>query len=180
MPRPPATLPPTVPFPPAFSEPALFRSTKTFHDLPCAHRQWRDDGHCAFVHGYSRSFHFSFAARALTDTHFVVDFGGLKPLKVWLEHWFDHTLLLCEDDPELPTFRALEARGACALRVLPSVGMEYSARFAWAQANALLLEQYGGRAWCEAVECRENGKNAASFCDTPSWAHADPRAAGRP
>jgi 6-pyruvoyltetrahydropterin/6-carboxytetrahydropterin synthase len=170
MPRPPAVLPPTVPFPPGMTSPALFRSTKTFHDLPCAHRQWRDDSHCAFVHGYSRSFHFEFAARAFTDTHFIVDFGGLKPLKAWLEHWFDHTLLLCDDDPELPTFRALEARGAAALRVLPSVSMEYCARLAWAQANALLLELHGGRAWCEAVECRENQKNAAWFRDTPGWA----------
>lgn len=156
--------------PPGFVDPARYRSTKTFADLPCAHRQWRHDGHCAFVHGYSRSFYFEFAAAELSETHFVVDFGGLKPLRAWLEAWFDHTLLLCEDDPLLPAFRALEAQGAADLRVLPSVSMEYCARLAWAQANALLREQSGGRAWCEAVECRENPKNSAWYRAVPEWA----------
>ncbi|MEF3088149.1 6-pyruvoyl trahydropterin synthase family protein, partial [Bacillus altitudinis] len=77
----------------------VFTSTKTFSNYPCAHRQWRHDGNCALVHGYSRSFHFVFAAQTLDKCGFVVDFGGLHWLRDYLEYWFDHTLFLMADDP---------------------------------------------------------------------------------
>lgn len=140
-----------------------FTSTKTYRNLPCAHRQWKHGGHCSFVHGYSRSFTFVFGARELDETHFVVDFGQLKDLKAWLDHMFDHTLLLCEDDPELPLFRELEARGACALRTLPNVSMEGTAKVVFDKAEALIADKTGGRAWVVSVECRENDKNSAVY-----------------
>ena len=109
---------------------ASFTSMKTYRNLPCSHRQWRHDGHCAFIHGYSRSYTLRFAAAALDPNHFVVDFGTLKPLKAWLDHWFDHTCLINADDPELDLFRELHARGIVDLRVMPNVSMEGSAWFA--------------------------------------------------
>ena len=51
----------------------MFRSTKTFHFLPCAHRQWRDEGHCRFVHGYDRSVHLVFECSELDDKMWVMD-----------------------------------------------------------------------------------------------------------
>jgi 6-pyruvoyltetrahydropterin/6-carboxytetrahydropterin synthase len=36
-----------------------------------------------------------------------MDFGGLKEFKEWLEHMFDHTLLVAEDDPQLDKIVAL-------------------------------------------------------------------------
>ena len=42
---------------------ATYRSSKTFRGFPCAHRKWRHDGHCAWVHGYSREFIVWFAAK---------------------------------------------------------------------------------------------------------------------
>ena len=96
---------------------AWFKSTKTYTNLPCAHRRWQHDGACAHVHGYSRSFHLVFRCRERTANGFVMDFGKLKPVKAWLEDHFDHTLLLDSDDPLLPQFRALEAAGACKLVV---------------------------------------------------------------
>lgn len=140
---------------------APYTSVKTFRNLPCSHRQWRHDGHCAFLHGYSRSYTFRFAATTLDDNHFVVDFGKLKALKAWLECWFDHTCLINADDPELELFRRLHAKRIVDLRVLPNVSMEGSARFVWSFADSLVREATGGRAWCFAVEARENDKNAA-------------------
>ena len=107
----------------------MFRSTKTFHFLPCAHRQWRDEGHCRFVHGYDRSVHLVFECSELDDKMWVMDFGGLKPIKAWLEDLFDHTLLINEDDPELEFFQEMEKRDLCRLRVMPNVGMEGSAKY---------------------------------------------------
>ncbi len=142
-------------------DPSRFTLEKTYTDLPCSHRAWRHDGHCRFVHGYSRSFTFGFAARALDPCGFIVDFSSLKPLKAWLDHMFDHTLLLNADDPELDHFRAQHERGMVDLRVVPHCGMEGSAHLAWEVADALVRHQSGGRAWCFRVEARENVKNAA-------------------
>ena len=139
---------------------ATLTMTKTYSDLPCSHRAWRHSGHCRFVHGYSRSFTFHFAAREADDCGFVVDFSSLKPLKAILEHLFDHTTLINADDPELPTFRDLHDREIVDLRVVPHCGMEGSAVLAWEIADALVRAQTGNRAWCFAVEARENVKNA--------------------
>ncbi|CAI8264992.1 MAG: Uncharacterised protein [Methanobacteriota archaeon] len=140
-----------------------YRSTKTYRNLPCAHRQWKNEGHCSFVHGYSREFIFHFASNELDKHGWVVDFGGLNDLKVFLEHWFDHTLLLAEDDPLLEEFRDLESKGACDLRILESASIEYSAKFVYEFANGLIRKTTNQRAWCYRVEVRENDKNSAIY-----------------
>ena len=55
-----------------------YTSTKTYRNLPCAHRQWKNEGHCSFVHGYSREFIFHFACEELDKHGWVVDFGDLN------------------------------------------------------------------------------------------------------
>ena len=76
--------------------PKNFKSTKRFTGFPCTHRQWRAESHCRFVHGYSREFYFEFTATELTKEGWVVDFGGLKEIKNWLDHMFGHTFLVSE------------------------------------------------------------------------------------
>ena len=151
------------------SHPAAFSCCKTFSGYPCTHRQWRHPGHCRFVHGYSRSFTFWFQAQQLDAHGFVVDFSSLKALERRLAAQFDHTFLANADDPLLPTWRQLHDQGALDLRVMVNVGMEASAELVWQWANALLLEQEGGRACCWQVEARENEKNAACFRALPPW-----------
>jgi len=55
-----------------------FSCSKSYEDFPCSHRQWRHEGHCRFVHGYSRSFTFWFTAKKLDLNGFVVDFINLN------------------------------------------------------------------------------------------------------
>ena len=62
-----------------------FISTKKFTGFPCTHRQWKAESHCRFVHGYSRDFYFEFECDELTKEMWVMDFGGLKEVKSWLE-----------------------------------------------------------------------------------------------
>lgn len=143
--------------------PKNFKSTKSFTGFPCTHRQWRANSHCKFVHGYSREFHFEFAASELTVEGWVVDFGGLKEIKKWLEQIFDHTFLVSQDDPELETFKALDQRGALQLRVLPNPGMEGTAEYVYYEASKILTSLYGKRAWITKVEVCENEKNSAIF-----------------
>ena len=106
----------------------MYTSTKTFTGLPCAHRQWRDDGHCRLVHGYDRTVIMTFGAHTLDHKEWVVDFGGLKKVKAWLEEKFDHTLLINEDDPMRSLFEKHDG-DLWDLTIMPNVGMEASSKY---------------------------------------------------
>lgn len=140
-----------------------YLSTKRFTGFPCTHRQWKADSHCKYVHGYSREFYFEFAASSLTKEGWVVDFGGLKELKLWLDHMFDHTFLVSHDDPELATFQELDKRGVIQLRLMPNAGMEGTAKFVYEHVNEMIKKATHGRAWVTKVEARENEKNSAVY-----------------
>ena len=92
-----------------------------------------------------------------------MDFGGLKPIKQWLEYYFDHTLLINEDDPEIEFFREMDKRELCQLRVLPNIGMEGSAKFIYDYVNKWLHDNTQGRVYLHSVQCRENEKNSATY-----------------
>lgn len=140
-----------------------FSSTKTYHDLPCAHRQGYHDGHCRFIHGYNREITFYFSCNALDENHFVVDFSKLKKLKAWLEHMFDHTMLINENDPEREFFEEMHRRGLVDLRVMPNVGMEASSKFVFEYADKLVRDMTDNRCWVYKVETRENQKNSGIY-----------------
>lgn len=145
-------------------EQPIYQSTKSFWNYPCAHRQHRHHGNCALIHGYSRSFHFTFAAQTRDACGFVVDFGELKWLKRFLDEHFDHTLLLPPDEPHLGLFRELESHGACKLVLLPyGVGMEDTAQWVCEWADRELRHATKGRCWVVKVEVRENDKNSGIY-----------------
>ncbi len=140
-----------------------YTSTKTYRNLPCAHRQWKHDGHCAYIHGYSREYTFYFEAETFDEHGWVVGFGDLKQLKEYLVHMYDHTMLISEDEPEVPLFKELHEKGICNLRIVPDVSLEGSAKTALIKANEILSELTNGRARCFQVEARENDKNSAIY-----------------
>ena len=143
--------------------PKNFKSTKRFTGFPCTHRQWRAESHCKYVHGYSREFYFEFAANEMTKEGWVVDFGGLKEIKTWLEFTFDHTFLVAQDDPQLEAFKKLDKEGALQLRILPNPGMEGTAQYVFEEASKILKKLYGERAWITLVQVSENEKNSAMY-----------------
>ena len=140
-----------------------FISTKRFTGFPCTHRQWRADSHCRFVHGYSREFYFEFECDELTREMWVMDFGGLKELKAWLDHMFDHTFLVAQDDPAMDKFVDLDKMGVIQLRVMPNAGMEGTAKFVYDKASEIINKITDGRVRITKVEVRENEKNSAFF-----------------
>lgn len=142
---------------------AKFTSTKSFYGFPCTHRQWRAESHCRFVHGYSRSFHFEFECDSLTKEMWVMDFGGLKDVKDWLDHMFDHTFLVSQDDPYKETFAKLDKEGVIQMRVLPNAGMEGTAEFVYNHVNEMIAKMTKNRVRVIKVEVRENEKNSAIF-----------------
>ena len=142
---------------------AKYTSTKRFIGYPCTHRQWRAQSHCRFVHGYSREFYFEFACNELTVEQWVMDFGGLKEVKKWLEYMFDHTFLVAEDDPHMDDFLELDKKGVVQLRVLPNAGMEGTAKFVYDHVNEMVQKSTDNRVWVTKVEVRENEKNSAFY-----------------
>ena len=141
-----------------------FTSTKTFHNFPCAHRQHKHDGNCALVHGYSRSFHFVFGAITMTKEGFIVDYGDLKELKRWLEENYDHTFVVDQDDPFIPTFQELHQAGVLRLVIQEEgPGMEGTAMRICNWTDEWLRKKTGGRAWVISVEARENDKNSSIY-----------------
>ena len=125
------------------------------------------------MHGYSRSFTIWFAATALDDCGFVVDFSSLRPLEKQLRDQFDHTFLVNADDPLMGQWQLLHEQGALDLRVMTNVGMEATAELVWTWANALLHDRDGGRTCCWKVEARENRANGASYEALPPWFRAN-------
>ena len=72
----------------------------------------------------------------MDNKNWAVDFGGLKPLKQWLEDTFDHKTVIDENDPHLNDFRILETKGLCPITVLDGVGAEKFAEHAWRFADS--------------------------------------------
>ena len=143
-----------------------YKSTKTYgHNigLSACFRQPRAHSHCKFLHGYSLAFRFTFVASELDERNWVVDFGGLKPLKKWLEDNFDHKVVLDTADPYIDTFKILENQDLADLNILDGVGVEKFAEHAYNKAQEIVNEMTDGRCWVESVECMEHGANSAIY-----------------
>jgi 6-pyruvoyltetrahydropterin/6-carboxytetrahydropterin synthase len=142
-------------------------STKTYgHNigLSAVFRQpHADHSHCRFLHGYSLAFKFTFSASELDHRNWVQDFGGLKPLKQWLEDTFDHKTVCDANDPMLDDLKELETKGLAQLTILDGVGAEKFAEHAWRFADELVRNQTDGRVQCESCECSEHGANSAIY-----------------
>lgn len=144
-----------------------YYSTKTYgHNigLSAVFRQPNaGHSHCQLLHGYSLGFKFTFGCNELDNKNWAVDFGGLKPLKQWLEDMFDHKVVLDRADPYLYKFAELENMGLCEITLLDGVGAEKFAYHAWKFADNLIREATDGRCWCVSVECSEHGANSAIY-----------------
>lgn len=143
-----------------------FLSIKTYgadRGLSCAYRQWMAQSHCQLLHGYSLGFRFTFAAEQLDPRGWVIDFGkaGFGPIRDWLHSYFDHTLLVAEDDPQREEFLRLRDLGLAEIRLLPGLSCERIAAWVGQQMETVVHERTGGRCWIESVECFEHGANSA-------------------
>lgn len=141
-------------------------STKTYTNLgSVAYRQWRADSHCNRVHGYALSFHFEFETDTLDARNWVMDYGGLRPLKDFLEENFDHTFLVAVDDPDREAMIKLGELGLAKIVEVEKTGCEGLADYLYKYINGILLPEYGAdvadRIWCSKVEVRETVSNMA-------------------
>ena len=151
-----------------------FQSTKLFDGFSCVFRQWKAEGtHCRFLHGYGVSFRVWFEGD-LDERNWVWDFGGMKRAKgkidgmspkAWMDYTFDHTLIVAEDDPEIETFKQMDANGVAQVRIIPATGAEQFAKFIFDKLNPFIQEETDGRVKVTRVEFMEHNKNTAIYED---------------
>ena len=143
----------------------IYKSTKHYgHNigLSAVFRQPNaDHSHCRFLHGYSLAFTFTFACEELDNRNWAVDFGGLRPLKAWLEDMFDHKVCLDKNDPHLDEFKRLEELDLAEIRIFDGVGAEKFAEHAFNYADKLIREKTNNRCYVTRVVCAEHGANSA-------------------
>jgi 6-pyruvoyltetrahydropterin/6-carboxytetrahydropterin synthase len=137
--------------------------------LSACFRQPFAESHCREPHGYPLAFRFKFGAISLDRNNWVMDFGGLKPVKAWLCEHFDHRTILSEADPHLDRFQEhYEACGFTPILVLPFVGCEGFAKYAfdyvgdWMAAN-FSKDVFDRGLHLKEVEVREHAGNSAIY-----------------
>jgi len=144
-----------------------FQSTKKLGPISVGHRQWRDDGHCAWVHGYGRYIQFTFEGE-LDERQWVMDFGDLRDVKQWLEEQWDHRLLLASDDPHLGQFKNMHALGTMSINVMDvdkgwGPGIEASCKFVYDHVQPIIAQKTNGRVTLTKVEIWEHERNSAVY-----------------
>lgn len=149
-------------------------STKIFDNYSVAIRQWKaQHSHCQLLHGYALKFKVWFASidpiNQLDDMNWIVDFGGFKSqpqgngLKDWMNHMWDHTLLIQSDDPYKDIFEQMGQMGLAKVHFLDKLGAESCAKLVFDKFNDVLSKTDAGRCKVIKVECFENEKNSAIY-----------------
>jgi len=149
-----------------------FQSTKLFDGYSTCFRQWKaEDTHCKFLHGYGISFRVWFEGE-LDERNWVWDFGGMKRAKgtiggmnpkVWMDHMFDHTTIIAEDDPQIEFFKVIHSKGMIQLRIIPATGAEQFSKYIFEKLNVFVKEETENRVKVTQVEFMEHSKNTAIY-----------------
>ena len=149
-----------------------FQSTKIFDGFSTVFRQWKaEETHCKYLHGYGVSFKVWFEGE-LDEKNWVWDFGGMKRAenkiddmspKEWMDHMFDHTVIIAEDDPFVESFQSMGVHGAAQVRVIPAVGAEKFAEFIFNKLNNFVKLETKNRVKVIRVEFMEHGKNSGVY-----------------
>lgn len=152
----------------------LQSSKKYMHNLgySTVFRQWKASSHCRFPHGYALAFRLTFQCEddEVDERGWTQDFGGLKPVKNFLDETFDHTFIAAEDDPELSTWKDLAERGLLQLRIIPAVGCENFAKYVFHRTQEImagLTERNNPKAKLISVEVSEHDANSATYFGSP-------------
>ena len=139
----------------------MITCTKTYFDIPFAHRQHLHDGHCAYVHGHNWDVSLVFACKEPDENGFVVDFGKLKFIKAWIDANLDHACVFAKADPLKDVLKAA-APEAWHIYEVESCSCEGLAAHLLEVFNKLVGENTNGRVWISSVSVSEDKKNSAT------------------
>lgn len=132
--------------------------------------------HCQYLHGYALAFELEFGCTDLDSRNWVIDFGGLKPVKEMLKDKFDHKLAVDQNDPLADTLVQLQSKWRLADVVLfeNGVGCERFAEFVHKWVDQFLQQQDWNvieegpdagqpRVWVQRVRVSEHNGNHAEY-----------------
>ena len=140
----------------------MFTCSKIYRDIPFAHRQFRHEGRCAFLHGHNWAIEIEFGCRQLDERGFVVVFGGLGFLKQWIDQNLDHACLFAKADPEREALLRDYGRLFKPL-IIDSVSTEGIAKFLFETFDPMVRREFGDRAWIRQLILHEDTKNTARY-----------------
>jgi 6-pyruvoyltetrahydropterin/6-carboxytetrahydropterin synthase len=151
----------------------MYFSTKKFGPISTGHRQplaaeTRNSARCMWAHGYGRIIKIDFVAKSLDVRGWVVDFGGLKKVKGWIEDQWDHRLLLTDQDPLLSKFQELHDMGGVNINIMDSSkgwgpGIEQSCKFLFDNINSMIQNLTSNRCEVYKIEVWEHELNSAYY-----------------
>ncbi|MBN8649321.1 MAG: 6-carboxytetrahydropterin synthase [Caulobacterales bacterium] len=132
--------------------------------LSVCFRQWSDETHCRFLHGYALKISIEFAAIELDNKNWVVPFGGLKEIKSYLISIFDHKTLIAQNDPELENFKLMHQAEMIDMIIVPAIGIEIFARLIFKYIEEWLSSNnFSNRIALRKVTIREHDGNGAYY-----------------
>ncbi len=140
----------------------MITCSKTFADIPLAHRQHAHPGPCRFIHGHSWSIRVTFACEQLNEHGFVVDFGKLGYLQTWIDEHLDHGIMLANDDAAAKKLIDAEP-GLFKVFWVDQPSCEGLAEVLFETFNGLLKQHERGRAWVTSVEVWEDPRNMTRY-----------------
>ena len=82
-----------------------------------------------------------------------------------MDHMFDHTILVAEDDPQLEGFLQMNDIGVAQVRIIPATGAEKFAEFIFHKLNNFVKTETQERVRVAQVEFMEHNKNTAIYSE---------------
>jgi 6-pyruvoyltetrahydropterin/6-carboxytetrahydropterin synthase len=145
------------------TSPAVLTCSKSFVDIPFAHRAHEHHGHCRLIHGHNWSFDITFAGEP-DGNGFVMDFGKLAGLREAFMELFDHRLLINEADPlaeDIVEF--LRLHGLDNVTLVADCSSEGIAKLVFNLAATFVGKQTGQRVRVTRVTVSESATNRATY-----------------
>lgn len=85
----------------------MYRVTREI-DFCYGHRLLKYDGKCKYLHGHNGRAVVVFESPELDDRGMVIDFSDIKRIVAnWIDEQLDHRMILCDQDPMVPTLRKM-------------------------------------------------------------------------
>ena len=84
-----------------------FQVTKVI-EFAYGHRLLEYEGKCRYLHGHNGLLEVDIDSSALDRLGMVIDFGEVNDIvRTWVNENLDHRMLLCKDDPIIPTLKGM-------------------------------------------------------------------------
>lgn len=140
----------------------MITCSKTYADIPLAHRQHKHAGHCRFIHGHSWSIRVTFACTTLDEHGFVIDFGNLGYLRDWIDQHLDHAIMLSHDDAQA---KALVESAPELFKVfwIENASCEGLSQAVYEAFNAMVQQHEAGRVHITEIQVWEDPRNATRY-----------------